>query len=400
LGAKDASVSGQQHAGGSETEERLLSRDFLLLLGSVSFYGFSWSFYLILPKYFALELGMDAAAIGRAVAVQGFTAVAVTPIVGWLVDRYGRKPWLAVGDLLIGLTGVIYLFVDHEGPLLYLAQIVWGIGMVMGFNAGGAMTADIAPADRMAQAIGLFGAANLGMNAISPTIAELLSASAGWPYVFVLSASAGLAAAALSTRLKEPPRHQPRADEVRQPLLGGSLLRVYAAMALMTACFTALFTLHQPFALEHGVTEVRSFFIGFALLALTVRVGGGGLIDRFGVRRASVLSLGVYAAVPPLLAYVGANHLFPIGASMGFAHGIAYPAITALALARADAASRGMVVSILHGSFNGGHALFAYVLGEIAAARSYETAFWVAGFLTLSGAFVLGVRWRAKPIQR
>jgi MFS family permease len=390
-------VSGSSQSGSSGAGAPLLSRDFLLLLGSVSFYGFSWSFYLILPKYFALELGMDAAAIGRAVAVQGVTAVAVTPIVGWLVDRYGRKPWLTVGDLLIALTGVIYLFVDHEGPLLYLAQVVWGVGMVMGFNAAGAMTADIAPADRMAQAIGLFGAANLGMNAISPTIAELLSASVGWSYVFMLSATAGVCAALLSTRLTEPPRHQPRPDEARLPLLGGSLLRVYAAMALMTACFTALFTLHQPYALERGVTEVRGFFIGFAVFALIVRLGGGGLIDRFGVRRASVVSLVLYASVPPLLAIVGAAHLFLIGSVMGVAHGVAYPALTALALARADAASRGMVVSILHGSFNGGHALFAYVLGEIAAARDYETTFYTAGVLTLMGAAVLGVRWRARP---
>ena len=82
---------------------------------------------------------------------------------------------------------------------------------------------------------------------------------------------------------------------------------------------------------------------------------------------------------------------------MGVAHGVAYPALTALALARADAASRGMVVSILHGSFNGGHALFAYALGEIAAERSYETTFWVAGIVTFTGAVVLGARWRATP---
>ena len=392
-------MTGRQRAAEPGPQERLLSREFLLLLASVSAYGFAWSFYLILPKYYASVLGMDAAAIGRAVAVQGITAVGVTPIVGWLVDRYGRKPWLTVGDLMIALTGVLYLFVREEGPLLYLAQVVWGVGMVMGFNAGGAMTADIAPADRMAQAIGLFGAANLGMNAISPTIAELLSERAGWGYVFVLSALAGLLAAALSTRLKEPPKHEPVPDEVRRPLLGGSLIRVYAAMALMTASFTALFTLHQPYALEHRVTEVRSFFIGFAIFALMVRLGGGGLIDRFGVRRASVVSLVLYATVPPLLAIVGAHHLFAIGSTMGLAHGVAYPALTALALARADAASRGMVVSILHGSFNGGHALFAIVLGEVAAIRSYDATFWLAGALTLAGAAVLGVRWRAKPTQ-
>jgi predicted MFS family arabinose efflux permease len=381
-----------------DRDTSLLSRDFLLLLGSVSLYGFSWSFYLILPKYFASELGMDAAAIGRAVALQGVTAVVVTPLVGWLVDRYGRRPWLTFGDLMIGLTGVLYVFVDREGVLLYLAQICWGVGMVMGFNAAGAMTADIAPSDRMAQAIGLFGAANLGMNAISPTIAELLAGSVGWTWVFVASAGAGLLAALMSTRLVEPARHVPHADDVRRPILGSSLLRVYGTTALMTAAFTALFTLHQPFALEQGVTQIRSFFIGFALVALTVRLGGGRLIDRFGVLRASVVSIALYAAVPPMLGLLGAEHLFWIGAMMGFAHGIAYPALTALAIARADAASRGMVVSIIHGAFNGGHAFFAYALGWMAAERGFESTFWAAAVITFCGALLLGVRSRGKGV--
>jgi len=267
---------------------QLLSREFLLLLAAVSFFGFSWSFYLILPKFFATELGMDAASIGRAVAVQGLTAVAFTPLVGWLVDRYGRQPWLVFGNVMLALTGVLYLFVDHDGPLLYLAQTCWGIGMVMGFNAAGTMTADIAPSDRMAQALGLFGAANLGMNAVSPTLGEILADGTGWRSVFVASAAAGLLAALLSTRLREPPRHPPQQHEARRPLFGWPLSRVYAATFVMTASFTALFTLHQPFALELGVTELRSFFIGFAIVALAVRLIGGGLIDRFGVLRSSM----------------------------------------------------------------------------------------------------------------
>ena len=375
---------------------RLLSREFVLLLASVSLFGFSWSFYLILPKFFASELGMDAAAIGRAVAVEGLTAVAATPIVGWLVDRYGRRPWLVFGNLMLMLTGILYLFVDHEGPLLYLAQMCWGVGMVMGFNSAGTMTADIAPSDRMAQALGLFGAANLGMNAISPTIAEILSTSVGWKYVFIASASAGLLAALLSTRLREPPRHVPHVDEVRIPILGGPLLRVYGTTVLMTAAFTALFTLHQPFALGLGVTEVKGFFIGFAIVALTVRLGGGRLIDRFGVLRSSIVALVLYAGVPPMLGILGPEHLFEVGAMMGLGHGIAYPPLTALAIERADASSRGMVVSIIHGAFNGGHAFFAYALGWAAARWDYDTAFWAAGLLTLAGAVVLSVTRRTK----
>jgi len=391
LGAKDASLSTPDPQPESPKDARLLSREFLVLLASVSFFGFSWSFYLILPKFFAAELGMDAAAIGRAVAVEGITAVVMTPLVGWLVDRYGRRPWLMVGNIMLMLTGVLYLFVDHEGPVLYLAQMCWGVGMVMGFNSAGTMTADIAPSHRMAEALGLFGAANLGMNAISPTIAELLSESVGWKYVFAASASAGLIAALLSTRIREPRRHQPQVHDARIPVLSAPLLRVYGTTILMTAAFTALFTLHQPFALELGVTEVRSFFIGFAIVALTVRLGGGRLIDRFGVLRSSVVALVLYAAVPPMLGILGPDHLFAIGAMMGLGHGIAYPALTALAIERADATSRGMVVSIIHGAFNGGHAFFAFALGWAAAQWDYSTAFWAAGAMTLAGAFVLGL---------
>jgi len=80
-------------------------------------------------------------------------------------------------------------------------------------------------------------------------------------------------------------------------------------------------------------------------------------------------------------------------------HGIAYPALTALGIERADASSRGMVVSIIHGAFNGGHAFFAYTLGLIAASWSYSAAFWTAGAVTLSGALLLSLSRRAKSFN-
>ena len=167
----------------------------------------------------------------------------------------------------------------------------------------------------------------------------------------------------------------------------------------MTAAFTALFTLHQPFALELGVTEVRGFFIGFAVVALSVRLGGGRLIDRFGTLRSLMVALILYGAVPPMLGILGPDHLFAVGAMMGLGHGIAYPAVTALGIERADASSRGMVVSIIHGAFNGGHALFAYSLGLVAEVWSYDIAFWAAGVITVGGAFLLALR-RRPPASR
>ncbi len=372
--------------------DRLFTREFALLLAMMACFGMSWSFYLILPKFLATELSLDAAGIGKVVGVQGFTAVMVTPLIGWLVDRYGRLPWLIAGNVLLMVTGIAYVFVEDVGPLLYFSQMMWGIGMVMTFNSAGTMTADIAPPGRMAEAIGFFGAANLAMNAVSPALGEILETTVGWDYVFIASATAGALAAVLAASLKEPPKHAPQDLEKRRPILGMPMLRVYGATLAITASFTALFTLHQPFALGEGVTQIRSFFVGFAILALTVRLGGGRFIDRFGVLRASIVSVALYATVPPLLGFVGPTHLFLVGAAMGLAHGVAYPALTALGIARASASSRGMVVSIVHGAFNGGHAFFAYTLGMVAASIGYATAFWIAGAVTFGGALLLLVK--------
>ncbi len=375
--------------------KQLMTRQFSLLLVTTSFFGFAWSTYLILPKFFATELGLDAQEIGRVVAVQGLAAVCVTPVVGRLVDRYGRKPWIIVGNLLLVCSGIGFQFVEQLGPLLYAIQMLWGMGMVFTFNSAGTLAADFAPTDRLAEAIGLFGAANLGMNAVAPLTAEYLADALGWKTVFAVGALAATGSAVLGLFLREPempepPRlslgHKPR------PVLGWSMLEVYGATFAMTAAFTALFTLQQPFALEHGVRHVSSFFVGFALVALSVRIFGGRLIDRVGVQRAAIVSIGFYALVPGLLAVLGAQRLFFVGALMGLAHGVAYPALTALGLQRTDPSSRGMVMSIVHGAFNGGHACFAYFLGALAEQVGFNQAFWIAGAISFMGVLLLSFR--------
>ena len=62
-------------------------------------------------------------------------------------------------------------------------------------------------------------------------------------------------------------------------------LRVTAAISLVGVALGAMFTFHQPFALELGMTRVRSFFVAYAIAAVVMRVGFGSLIDRAGRRR-------------------------------------------------------------------------------------------------------------------
>ena len=366
-----------------------MNRDFALLLAMVACFGFSWSFYLILPKFLATELSMNAQQIGAVVAVPGLASVAATPIVGKLIDRYGRRIWITLGTVLMMITGIGFVFVRSDGPLLYVMQVFCGLAFVVTFNAAGTLTADFAPAPRLAQAIGLFGAANLSMNAVSPAVGEIIADHSGWQTVFTVSAVAGLVATALSLLLKDPPRAPHDASATPRSVLGGPLMRVYVATFLYTAAFAALFTLSQPFALEQGVTQLRDFFIAFTIVAVAVRIGGGTVIDRVGSYRASVASLALYATVPLILWQLGPTRLGAVGAAMGLAHGVLYPALSALAIERSDEKTKGMAFAIVHGAFNGGHALFSFTLGALATHYGFGWTFVSAALITALGLGVL-----------
>lgn len=374
-------------------QARLMTPQFIVLLATTSCYGFAWSFYLILPKFLATELKLEAGAIGAIVAISGLSAVLATPVIGKLVDRYGRRNWIAVGNALIAITGIGFLFIDRPGALLYTMQVTQGIGFATAFTASGTLTADLAPRGRMAQAIGIFGAANLSMSAISPTVGEILADSVGWDTVFTVSAVAAVLAGVFSRLVREPPPTPPTESRTKPTVLHWGLSSVYLGVFAFTASFAALFTLHQPYAISRGVTELRSFFIGFTILALVMRLGFGSQIDRFGAFRASVTSMTLYAAVPPMLALLGPGHLWIVGASLGCTHGVLYPASSALALERADESAKGMVFSIMSGAFNAGFALFSLLLGLLAERSSYEAAFWVASAITLGG---VGALWLSR----
>jgi len=86
---------------------------------------------------------------------------------------------------------------------------------------------------------------------------------------------------------------------------------------------------------------------------------------------------------------LGPRHLLLVGAALGVCHGALYPAITALGLERSPPSSRGMVLSLLNGAFNGGMALASLGLGEVAHRAGYPAAFGASALITCVGALLL-----------
>lgn len=379
----------------------LFTPRFLYLLFTITIFGLSWSSYLILPKFLREELNAARDTIGYIAAIPGISAAVAAPLIGRLLDRYGRQYFFTLGCLIVVGTSLAFLFVDRVGPLLFAAQAIQGLGFLAAFNAASSLGADLAPPSRMAEALGIVGASNLIMNAVAPSVAEEIASRASWQHVFIFCAVIGGLATLLTFGLRDV-QHAPQALEApvnrRRAFMRPGLVSLYVGTIAFAFAFATLFNFHQPFALEAGITEVKPFFIGYTITAFSMRVFFGRLADRLGALRVTTASLLAYAAVPSLLALLGPSKIGVVGAALGITHGMLYPAMTAAVVERAGAALRGSAITYMNGSFHLGMAAAGMVAGNIAERFGYTAAFVGASAVTLTG-LLLVVSFREPPYR-
>jgi len=93
-----------------------------ILLGSLSFgiLGFA------LPIY-AKQMGASALDIGGMISIFGVMITIARPVVGWGIDHFGRKLFLAISFLFYGIAMGVFAVAQNVG-MLYVARIVQGIG--------------------------------------------------------------------------------------------------------------------------------------------------------------------------------------------------------------------------------------------------------------------------------
>lgn len=360
---------------------RLLTRSFSVLLVAQACFGYAFSSFFLLPKYLVLALSAGPEQIGYVMAIHGAAAVVFLPLMGAAVDRFGRRGFLTAGALVMAVASLGFVFVDSVGPLIYALRAAQALAFAMAFAAGAALAVDEAPPERVGQAIGVFGLTFLAMNFVAPTVVEEVAARFDWSSAFATAAAGALLCAALSRRIRERGGKPDGGEQVpgllevaRRP----SQLRILLVIGLAGAGWCAIVSFHQPYALELGIERLRGFFISYAAVAITVRVGFGHLLDRWGHRRVSLLALALYAAVVLAVVELRSVGLVAIGAGMGVAHGVFYPAFNAVAVDEAGARERGKVMALFQAAFNVGASGGAVGFGLLAARAGYPAVFQTA----------------------
>jgi MFS family permease len=373
----------------ADPSARLWSKCYCHLLVIQFLFGLGYSTFYLLPKYLQRVYGANAASIGKVTGLSLLAAVVSTPLAATWVSR-GKRRMPAVAALsLLAASALAFTFVDRIGLLMAGVRVAQGTAFSLFMTVIVTKTAEIAPKERLGQAIGYLGLAALVTNALSPVIAEPLADRLGWSAVFLLASGWCSLAAVCAWRIKD--RSQPLVSRaLRWDLLLRAPLRsiLYAAMICGVA-LGVMFTYTQPLALQRGAHLVGGFFSGYAIFAASVRLFMGGLADRFGRRRMSQMATLGYALVVALSAGVTPYTLFWCGAGLGVAHGVLYPALNALAFEISAAKERGIVAAAFSGSFSLGYALSVLSLGYVADAWGLPSIFVGAALVTTTGAWAL-----------
>ena len=160
------------------------------------------------------RLGQDARWFGIQFGVFILSLAATQPLIGSLSDRWGRKPFILLGTLLLVPTTLAQGLVTTPWTMVF-ARLAQGIAGAMVFSPALALAGDLARRGESGLQLSILTMAfGIGLS-----IGQLLSGFlVGWGYVvpFATGATLALAAAALvRTEVEEPPRETDRSPGKR-----------------------------------------------------------------------------------------------------------------------------------------------------------------------------------------
>ena len=327
----------------------------------------------------------DGRTLGLLAGSYALAQFLVTPLIGALSDRHGRRPVIAicVAGSVVGL-GLFALTISLPWPegtsipllLLFAARIIDGISGGTAATAG-AVLADISPPDRRARAFGLIGVAfGLGFIAGPFLGGRLAGINVSLP-VWVATGFALLNLAVVLSLLPEthplearrtlPDRRAlnpfARIGSVMSQVSVGRLCTSFFLFFLAFNGFTAILVLYFKQRFNWGPELATTAFLVVGVVATVVQGGLiGPLVKRFGEWRLTLIGLGLVIAgclmIPALGSADQPGTIFLAVGILAFGTGLVTPSLRSLVSRRLGEEGQGAALGSLQalqslGSFLG-----------------------------------------------
>lgn len=377
--------------------ERLWTKSFIQMSFAILF--LFTGFYLLVPTLplFIKEIGGNESQVGLMMGMFTIAAVVIRPIIGGMLDQYGRRSFIIFGLILFGLTMYSYNLASTI-VLLAVLRVIHGVTWAVSTTAVGTAITDIIPDSRRGEGMGWYGMAMTIAMAIGPMIGLWVVQYYSFHGLFLLATLLSFMAVILSLITKMP--FTPQKEKGKIQLFEKSVLSITVVVFFLSFAYGGITTFLPLFASSINVNP-GTFFLVYAIALTIVRPISGKLLDKYG--EVSIIFPALCITILAIVVLTMANGLtgIIIAATLyGMGFGSAQPALQAAMLTIVDPSKRGVANASFFTAFDLGIGLGAILLGFVSQMFGYRLLFTASSVSAVIALLVFGMFVRQKLSEK
>jgi len=269
-----------------------------VFLGSVSFVFLNF----LLPIY-TRQLGADAVAIGGMYTAFIVSMLLFRPVVGWALDRFGRR-WFFTGSFLFYALAMVVFSGAETLADFFVARALQGIGASLMWVSARTIVVDLTAEGDRGRQMGRLTSRSVQGSMLGAvygfTLLGMFPLPRAWQMAFAGYALAALVGLLVSLLRVRETAVKVAAPSVNEPLpLDRGLLRLFAIVALSgfaTTLIEPIYLIYLQDSFDLSVQGLAFAFFPAGIVFAVLPNYTGRLVDRFGRPRLMVLGF-VSAAV-------------------------------------------------------------------------------------------------------
>jgi MFS family permease len=361
----------------------------------------------IAPAFPSIADALDVSSqkIGLLITFFTLPGIFITPVLGILADRFGRKIVLVPSLFLFGIAGTACAFTtDFETMLFFRA--LQGIGSASLGALNLTLIGDLYSGNDRATAMGYNGSVLSIGTAFYPAVGGAL-AIIGWHYPFFLSLLAIPVGLFVLTSLEKTGSNgglnmSEIFSNVASSLISKKVIPLFVGIfftfIMLYGGYITFFTILLDEKFSQNSFQIGIILSGSSFITAYASSQLGKLTQRFSevalIRTAAVLYLLIFLFLPQVENIWW--FMLPV-AVFGAAQGINIPSILNLLTSYADKEYRAAFLSVNWVVMRTGQALGPYLLGLVYAGISLNATFYAsaiaAGLFVISSFFFMKVEW-------
>ncbi|HET8576299.1 MAG TPA: MFS transporter [Methylomirabilota bacterium] len=331
-----------------------------------------------------VALGGSKAQVGMLFSVMQLVSMALRPLVGGWIDRYGFKPVIVPGVFALLVTSLAFHLAAAPTAIIALMA---GLGVSHGLisTSVGVLAAQTAAPEHRGEALSVYYVATSVAFAVGPPIGLGLYGAGGMRINFLVVTGFAMLIGLLAWRMAG----SGAGGRVR------SEFRWYSRKALPMACtliltnlgYSSIYAFLPLYAMANGMDgNLGWFYALFSVCIISGRLSLRRVSDRLGrvwvlVPTMAILSIAFFVlALPPAVPTLAAAAVL-----LGAAVAVLYPTLLALLVDRTPEAERGSAIGTLAASFDLGVVVGSLLVGLTVDRASYAAGFSLGGVGALLG---------------